>query len=176
MPSSSKPQPIEQIDCSLIWDEINEIEFIQDVRELTQGSPHGAAIKIPLRSPAYTGNSINEMFAAWFERMDTSDTEYVKAAENTMLLVYEVMESLGYSKVFRVMVVMLPPHGEVEPHCDEGSYSNSVDRYHLVIGGDCTWNDSKMEAGWLYKVPHLDNHHIVAGDIGRTALIMDFSN
>jgi len=80
----------------------------------------------------------------------------------------------------RIVIAKLKPSESIQPHVDEGYYSNNTDRYHLVVAtnpevqmtsGDETLHMKRGEIWWFNN--HITHSVTNAGTTNRLHIIVD---
>lgn len=106
-----------------LWDEIT-------IRQTTLGSPHAHTKAIFLRGPRVI--DVHSMFN------DTIAIPYPALYElpEAERLIHAVMQQLDVKCLGRAMITKLIPWGKIDAHFDDGLYSDTYDRVHLVLRGD----------------------------------------
>lgn len=147
-------------------------ELGRDWRSDSEGSPHFQTTCLHLRKPV--ADTPEEVF----DGLLSVTTEH--CTEEWQDVLCEICFIVGGAGIGRAMLVSLPPHGEVLPHFDSGTYCARHDRYHLPIrtNDDCFLKVGE-EAKHLrqYCLYYIDNKSVHSawnkGETERLHLIVD---
>lgn len=140
-------------------------------RQATPGSPHADTETIYLRMPPVI--DVNTVFHS----LEVRDESLM--AEAPFRAAVDRLGDITHSKVARAMIVRLKPHGMIRPHCDEGTYAESTERYHWVITTNpqcrmASGNDIvHMRQGEVWFFDKHAHHFVVNGPTPRIHLIFD---
>lgn len=143
-----------------------------DLREKFPGSPHPNTQTLYLRMPDDLDPHII------FNSLQVDDWPMMTVEEFRDLVIQ--INQVVDEPLARVLIVKLFPGGTISSHIDEGIYSDSTNRYHLVLKTNprafLKINDEveHLEEGWLYSFnKHLLHSGANEGDTDRIHLIVD---
>lgn len=103
-----------------LWGEIT-------ARQTTPGSPHGDTETIFLRWAK------TQTIHAAFNEIPAVDYPTLAKLPVANQLIEDIAALVCGSEIGRVIVTKLKPGGKIEPHIDEGAYSDHYERFHLCL-------------------------------------------
>ena len=151
-----------------LWREIT-------VRQDTPGSPHHDTEAIWLRGPREI--TLQSVFN------DTACFDYPALntlAQPLIALFTPILQTIGSTRLGRVMIVALKPGGQIDAHEDTGRYAKAYSRFHLSLQSEpgnvfeCDGEQVHMAPGELWWFNHRGQHTVRnESDQPRIHLIFD---
>ena len=108
-------------------------------RQLFDGSPHEDTACIFLRGPMGWSR---DWYLEHTGAMDYPPMDLLWDGVEAVLK--PIIKDLGITKLGRMMIVSLFPGGRIHKHIDEGAYSDTYQRWHLVLDGN---ENAKLRCG-----------------------------
>lgn len=127
-----------------------------------EGSPHGKADDILLRSCVTTGRSLMEMHGD----LDATDRSQMRHMPMAKITAYDLMRLVNGTRLGRMVVTRLAPGDKITPHTDEGPYAEYYSRYHVVLKGlagsvfTCGDEAVQMLTGEIWWFNHRAEHSV----------------
>ncbi len=148
-----------------------------------EGMDHQDADDIWLRFNDLKKYKTAQDFVGVLDDLDCCNYEAWNLLPEARKRIYKLMFEVGGTVLGKSIITRLPPGGRITPHCDEGLYARTFDRFHITVDNHpgsyfiCGGQEICMNTGDVYWFDASKEHEVINdSDKERITLIVDIGN